>query len=296
MIGETKYSGILKDLNLEVVNEELLKELVERGIYLIEEKENFSLPFERENSTEIKFNMYFNSVRYIMDDDIKDEIYNYISFYIDDVILDFDYVKKAFYFKLNSYLDNEKKIKYLKKLYRRDYHELTNNNEILIFFGEEYNGFSSWKELVLECLDSTTIKEHLKEHIKTFGNGIIETWSRYKSLKFLTDLYLEEIEKLEYPPNIHANKNEAEKMSTPKSIAMLHAVGFFKLEKIKNLSEQSRHIIIAIILKKDYNNPNVLREIRGNCNVLNENSNEDRSRFTSFKHNKKMEDFLKQLS
>ncbi len=81
--------------------------------------------------------------------------------------------------------------------------------------------------------------------------------------------------------------------SIPKSIALLKASGFFELEKIKKLKPTRLYQIIAIIIGKHPNNVTDNRSIRGNYNVMNKNSDENITNYTSNSHLKSMEDLLK---
>ena len=61
----------------------------------------------------------------------------------------------------------------------------------------------------------------------------------------------------------------------PYKIALLNEIGFFEMESIKNLTKQSQYKIISKLTG------GTIRTIKGNVLVLNPNSNEDASRYTS---------------
>ncbi len=86
------------------------------------------------------------------------------------------------------------------------------------------------------------------------------------------------------------------KLSLPKSIAILNEIGFFKLEYYKNLETlKMKHKLVALVLDLDYKNKNVLRSIEGNISVLDKNSLEDRKKFTSETHTEKIKKILSEV-
>ena len=113
---KTKFSGILNDLNLEVIDQNLIKELISRGIYKKNEEVWSSNLLKVENSIELCQYLHFNSSNYTLNEEISDEIFEQLEFYIEDVNCDFEWDKKKFFLKLNAYVDVNKKIKFLKKL------------------------------------------------------------------------------------------------------------------------------------------------------------------------------------
>lgn len=128
----------------------------------------------------------------------------------------------------------------------------------------------------------------------------------YKSLSLEdTPIYRLLNEKLN--PNFYTNTNyedfdfdEPEKIeeksySLPIVIALLNEIGFFELEKIKNLSPTSLAKIIAIIQSKDLNNKTTNRAISGNIRVLNPNNKEDGFKYTSHKHAQKVKALLNEI-
>lgn len=293
---KTKFSGILNDLNLEVIDQNLIKELISRGIYKKNEEDWSSNLLKVENSIELCQYLHFNSSNYTLNEEISDEIFEQLEFYIEDVNCDFEWDKKKFFLKLNAYVDVNKKIKFLKKLYKKDYGELTKDHDVLIYFGQEENGFTSWKDYIIHSIDSSIIKQHLNDKILSYGTEILKTWSDYRSLKLFTDLYLNLINELESDSYQENTGKSKVKLSEPISIAMLHEIGFLELEKLKSLSDESKFKIAALILRKDYTNKNVIRQIRGNFNVLRDNYNENGIKFTAHSQVKKIKDFLSKLS
>ncbi|WP_395052214.1 hypothetical protein [Flavobacterium sp.] len=124
--------------------------------------------------------------------------------------------------------------------------------------------------------------------IKYYKSISIEDTETYKSLANklypksdfeITDFELQENDKIDF-----------EKASFPKAIAMLHEIGFFNLDKVKNLSLTSQYEIISIIT----GNQNI-RSIKGNVSVLTDYSNENRARYTSNTHLEEMRKKLNEI-
>lgn len=85
--------------------------------------------------------------------------------------------------------------------------------------------------------------------------------------------------KLRCLPNIETTAEEIEQEEkTPYKIALLKELGFFELDRIKKNSKEN---VFKIIQKLT---GGTVRTIKGNVNVLNEESKEDRSKYTSNNH------------
>lgn len=121
-----------------------------------------------------------------------------------------------------------------------------------------------------------------------------------------TPLYLELIVRV-YPDYLTTRENSGflipndeqeentKPYSLPFAIALLNAIGFFELEKIKNLTPSSLAKIIAIIQQKDPSNKTTIRSISGNIRVLNPNNKEDNFKYTSHKHVEKVKTLLNEI-
>lgn len=111
---------------------------------------------------------------------------------------------------------------------------------------------------------------HFQNALFDFVKNLYETFENEKEEKD------EEI-KIQKPPT-----------SLPLQIAILSEIGFFELEKFKNLSSTQKENLISILL----NRPDK-RAIRGNFNVLNKDSNEDDTKYTSFNNLEKAREIIK---
>ena len=84
-------------------------------------------------------------------------------------------------------------------------------------------------------------------------------------------------------------------LKLPTSIAILHELGFFELEKLKTLSTNQISKIVSIIQQKDPNSESTIRAIAGNIRVLNPDYKEDGSKYTSHKHSQRVKEILKNI-
>jgi hypothetical protein len=75
-----------------------------------------------------------------------------------------------------------------------------------------------------------------------------------------------------------------QKFSRPKFIAMLHELGFFKWESIKDLSNDQKAKIILALLQQDYNSKNATHNVVKNFQALNPQSELNPKKFTAVTH------------
>lgn len=96
--------------------------------------------------------------------------------------------------------------------------------------------------------------------------------------------------KLKSLPNTETTKEEIEQEEkTPYKIALLKELGFFDLDKVKNISKEKQYIIIQKLIG------GTLRTVKGNILVLNPESKEDRMKYTANNHIENIKDYLDKL-
>jgi hypothetical protein len=75
-----------------------------------------------------------------------------------------------------------------------------------------------------------------------------------------------------------------QKISRPKFIAMLNELGFFKLESIKDLSNDQKAKIILALLQQDSDNENAIHNVVKNMQTLNSKSELNNKKYTAWTH------------
>ena len=111
-IEDHKYEGVLHDLNLEKCDDLLLKELLKRNIYSFENNNN-PIFLTTEEHFEIQTYFYYKSARYILNPEIKEEIYEVMKSYVTSVMSDYNVNSNKLNNYLESFLEKEDKIKKL---------------------------------------------------------------------------------------------------------------------------------------------------------------------------------------
>jgi hypothetical protein len=88
--------------------------------------------------------------------------------------------------------------------------------------------------------------------------------------------------------NTKSDSEEVEK-PLPYKIALLQELGFFELDKIKKLTKENTFKVIQKLTGGTH------RTIKGNVNVLNYDSNEDRAKYTSNNYTDDVKNYLDKL-
>ncbi len=127
----------------------------------------------------------------------------------------------------------------------------------------------------------------------TFETGLYDlvkcerlTFTYSKILSFLND---KKKQLTEQPQQIEVLNESEPEQKTPYKIALLHELGFFKLDTIKKLTKENQYKII-----KDLTGCTV-RTIKGNVLVLDPNSNESRIKYTSNNYTDEVKNYLDKL-
>lgn len=185
----------------------------------------------------------------------------------------------------------------LKPLFEIDYNLLTENKNY--FFG---CGFDVYIKTYAERLNSFLIEfpdageidfceYELDKKVYYIMPELLELkigFSIKKRNDFLNDKKAQLTTQLQQTETEPINESEPEQ-KTPYKIALLHELGFFKLEAIKKLTKENQYKII-----KDLTGGTV-RTIKGNVLVLDPNSNEDRIKYTSNNYTDEVKNYLDKL-
>jgi hypothetical protein len=172
---------------------------------------------------------------------------------------------------------NQEKLEHIRKCNLSDdevYHEIMKTTRVANY--------------ILKGFDKTHKKEFdadLKMQLLEFRKKYILKEKNEDSLRL--KFYKAKLQNL---PTKEFKKEETEiEEKIPFKIALLDELGFFDLPKIKNKSKESQYKIIQKIIEAD------LRTIKGNVLVLNPESKEDRSKYTSNNHLENTRNYLDKL-
>lgn len=144
------------------------------------------------------------------------------------------------------------------------------------------------KKPINAFMNSTNTQDEDKELY--FKNRLEYDRKRYKPSEFEDHFITFYKTKLKSLPDTESSKEEIEQEEkTPYKIALLKELGFFELDKIKRLSKEN---VFKVIQKLT---GGTVRTIKGNVNVLNKESNEDRSKYTSNNHIEEVKIYLDKL-
>lgn len=307
-----KYLKGPKWIENESYKPEYAKYLIEKGVYIRNSEYDYIVqePDNKEDSSTFQYVIILNEQAYTLSNNIKDKIYNDFERYVSGMynLRNLDLPFNKILLGLKKCLTKKEQIQFLKDKHS-EYMDKVQDKECYLLYSDNIPlfGQSTWKDFVFDCLfnafepdiwfihDYFTLKDI---PIKDYLIYELSDWELFYEVKTITDFIAEKIQELETENKEFMLENketilESEKPNIPKSIAMLYVSGFFDLDKIKKLKPEELHRAVAIIISKNPDNSNYIRAIRGNINVLNPNSNENRLKYTS---NNYVEEFKKQIT
>lgn len=212
--------------------------------------------------------------KYYMNIEFYNEVFEKYEILFDDIFKENLEDLKIFEVQLNNYPENEL-IQLRSELLRKKRENLYRK---LIF---EFNEFFDWD-------DSESHKFILKKYLVYDLYGMYQYLVGNFSDRYYLDNnyknYLQNESKLFYINEFYNCTVNKVKGSLPKKIALLESIEFFKLEKIKILTDKPKHNLIAFLFGLDNTNENTMDSIRRNIASLNEFSNENPSKYTAHKH------------
>ena len=177
----------------------------------------------------------------------------------------------------NTYVDDTK-IDFTKK----EFENIAYNNSRLKSYLNQINNerLTGSKNKKIDFL-TAVLKE--KNIIPTNNRELITNLSNQNTVTF-------EQTPLTTHPQQTETMNEGEpEQKTPYKIALLHELGFFKLDAIKKLTKENQYKIISAITGGTH------RTIKGNVLVLDPNSKENRITYTSNNHIDEVQNYLNKL-
>lgn len=196
-------------------------------------------------------------------------------------------------FSFDNWDDNERYK--LQQLFEIDYNLLTERKTY--FYG---CGFDVYKNTYAERLNSFFVDfpdaseldfcvYELEKKVYYLNSQLLEQkigFSINKRNDFLNDKKAQ----LTNQPQQKEPINETEpEQKLPYKIALLHELGFFKLDSIKKHTKENQYKIISTLTGGTH------RTIKGNVNVLDPNSNEDRIKYTSNNYTDEVKNYLNKL-
>jgi hypothetical protein len=232
----------------------------------------------------------FDGVNYKLNDDFLNEVFNkcvnhfksyyvpLIENYIETIGLQADFSGDNFINELRqkenkSYNDYLQK-KLFKKLHNSDFENEQQHFDILKSFLS-----INWFDLSDYLFGLNNISNY---HILSNYYSYVRT---KRTLIFLNSKsVIEEV----------AEKDN-QKISRPKFIAMLNELGFFKLESIKDLSNDQKAKIILALLQQDNHNENAIHNVVKNMQTLNSKSELNNKKYTAWTHMEAVKKILYQI-
>lgn len=276
----------LKDLTPANINKLLKDKLFEK-----EEPLNYTTNIE--DSTYFEPIMHINSIEYRISKTVLKEIYNTLRFLIEE-LNNLEYWEiNVIEANIDARYTNDEKMEYLKEKRKELYLSIQNEPEYYVYIGKrDFNGFDNWEDYMFEILahDENTVIKYLTNdlQIPDIPEEIYTDWLKYYKMTEVINLCEKKIKELSEGKEFEHEKIEFKNPSLPKAIAMLNEIGFFDLDKIKKLEPAAIIKIIAIIQVKDPNNLTVKRAIGGNLRVLDPDSLENNSKYTTHKNIEKI--------
>jgi hypothetical protein len=305
MEDRCRFNGILNEHNGQKLNDKLISFLLKENIYNYDKYLSPYVHLDIKESKEIGFSITYKHKYYKINPEVIDEIYLNIFEQIKTYTLN---DKAEIELKLSGYIDNKKKLKYLKNEYSKATKEMSNSPYSRLYLGEKQSDYNNWKEYIISCyIEEFHIINYLyKGSLFTFK--LNSSQGRFKIVKDLdlrlniytyefwcacyelseirsyiekkiNEMDLSEIEDLSNKTN-----GDPKSISIPKQIALLETTGFFELDKVKKLTSDRLYHIVALAIGKDPQDKSHIRAIRGNIQVLKADSSENRMKYTSGTH------------
>ena len=304
MKNNLKYFGIYNEIDFKNKSENEQKELlIKSKIYIIGNST------EEFNKNEFDFVIQDDPNNYVTylgkDFELKNKAYTLNDEFLEEI---FTNIMQEFQVDTPQFIDAHlKRIKLNLETYRNEKEQTSYVDEVRQTAETQYR--ASLNSLLFAELheNKNPVDYILKKHLKNnfyqlsnylFGLGKLDHFTIYNVLFQFEQMKSVLNFCLTFNPegkDFGSEDIEFKKPSLPKAIAMLHEIGFFELEKIKKLTPKAIAQIIAIIQIKDPNNETVKRAISGNISVLNPDSQENFSKYTTHKNLDEIKSLYKEI-
>lgn len=261
MSSQKRYMGSLKGFEIDNIDENFTKYLLDNNIFYIrnkyfdeENEENKLVKQSIQPTTVFSGYLFFNQQEYVVNGLILEEIYEDLRFYIEDIRYE---LKSEIFFiktKLQSFIDKEKKIKYLADKYKRvceklrksdDFNFKINPEDITELYEFTYKNYIM---KYIEEADQTYLREYLVEGIKTYKTPIVEQWSKFYSLKITIEFLRSEYERL-----CSVNINKERGMDTSQQVLLLESLITHR-DSWQDLSATKKSRLVSKLIDKNDSN------------------------------------------
>lgn len=250
-----KFSCLFQGCDLSVLNDELINKLIGYGVFIRESQYSIydlDLEYEEPNSKEFNTSIYYNSRRYILDDEVLKELYFMLKCYVsgiewyeyenpEDKETDYSNIElgdelEEVFFKLNKYVDIKDQIKFLKKQYKKrfpkeegysDYigDEDSNNTYYNCAWGFHVNDYLTDSMMLIKLYLTMSESEYcfgelvsmVLQDERDIGDDslekLLEKWFLFYSKEFELKVISNKIEELRISLN-RTNKKDSKNTST----------------------------------------------------------------------------------
>lgn len=294
-IYESKYQGLIESKEKEVYTPENILFLIEKKIYVeyISEVSDIEIfyngnPYEynKEDTTEFDTYITFKGKTYTLSDDVKEDIYLTLKFYVEEILNNVDYIKDGIELKLKRYSTAKDKISFLRNQQKKYIKKVETDTSFLIYSeNKEVNGFDNWKDLVIDYYTSEVINIYLTDKKATFSKKI-KDWVIFYEVKSITDFIKQKIQELE-TENKEILETTENKQVYDTSLQVLLFDKIMKIDNWDELSDNKKAELMSLFSDKNKDN------IRKIFAMINKKSSETTQKFKA--DSKKADEILSKI-
>lgn len=287
MEHQYKFLGALNGYDISFLNKNLIDILIENNVII---EENLIISDIKPDScpTYLRNLNYFNDRYYTLNQKVLEEIFSILKIHI-EIHADPNTYLDPIFWKLDSIIDRDKKVRFLKKYYKKIYPKAWQT--YAMFIGEGDNGIETWKEWVYFNLgESPLLSIYLKleqlelpvgktEHDKTMYSidvyhslmslagknksileedgfyDLLDDWTEFYEKEYTLNLILQKIQELE-SSNIEALNPPLKQQSNikchPETLRELFINKQHYLEIIESLKKEDIVNEDLVVLRQEF--------------------------------------------
>ncbi|MCK0114981.1 hypothetical protein [Gelidibacter sp. F63206] len=181
MKNQYKFLGILRGRNFNFINNQLIEDLIKNEV-IFEDHLDYGEPDSC--PMHLCAFIYFNNKVFQLNEVVLEEIYSILKYYVEKEA-DFQYGLQPIFYKLNSIIDKDKKIKYLKKTYEKIYPK--DWQTYSMYLGSGSNGIKSWKEWTFLSIEESP---NLLKHFLTLPELSVPFETTEEALSLIESLHV----------------------------------------------------------------------------------------------------------